>query len=81
MHRLVQLSIQSWLELQGTRTRYQDEALELLAERFLSGEYETWNKYEILFPHVQVAIGYKATIGPHLLQYAKLLGKLARYAL
>lgn len=41
MHRLGQLSMQSWLALQGTRTRYQDEALELLAERFPSGEYET----------------------------------------
>jgi tetratricopeptide (TPR) repeat protein len=79
MHRLVQLSTQNWLELQGTKARWQVEALELLAERFPSGEYETWNECEVLYPSAQVVVGYLSTIGSHLLQYAKLLGNLARY--
>jgi len=79
MHRLVQLSTQNWLELQGTKARWQVEALELLAERFPSGEYKTWNECEVLSPHAQVVVGYMFTTGSHLLQYAKLLGNLAWY--
>ena len=79
MHRLVQLSTQSWLELQDTKARWQVEALELLAERFPSGEYETWNECEVFSPHAQLVIEYMSTTGSHLLQYAKLLGNLARY--
>jgi tetratricopeptide (TPR) repeat protein len=79
IHRLVQLSTQNWLELQDTKARWQDEALELLAERFPSGEYGTWNECEVLSPHAQVAIGYMSTTRSHLLQHAKLLDSLARY--
>jgi tetratricopeptide (TPR) repeat protein len=79
MHRLVQLSTQNWLELQGTKERWQVEALELLAERFPSGDYETWNECEVLSPHAQVVIGCMSTTGSHLQQYAKLLGNLAWY--
>lgn len=79
MNRLVQLSIKNWLDLQGTKVRWQGEALELLAERFPSGLYETWNECEVLSPHAQVVIEYKRTTESHSLQYAKLLHKLAVY--
>ena len=79
MNRLVQLSIKNWLDLQGTKVRWQGEALELLAERFPSGLYETWNECEVLSPHAQVVIEYKPTTESHSLQYAELLHKLARY--
>ena len=79
MHRLVQLSTQIWLELQGTKSQWQVAALELLAERFPSGEYETWNECEVLFPHGQAVIGYTFTADSHLLQYIKLLEGLASY--
>jgi tetratricopeptide (TPR) repeat protein len=81
MHRLVQLSTQNWLDLQDTKNQYQDKALELLAERFPNGEYETWNECEILFPHAQIAVGYNPTIRSHILQHAELLRNLARYDL
>ncbi|RDL35854.1 uncharacterized protein BP5553_06466 [Venustampulla echinocandica] len=79
MHRLVQLSTQNWLELQGTKAKWQAKALGLLAGRFPSGEYETWNECEVLLPHAEAVVGYTSTTGSHLLQYAELLQKLARY--
>ena len=59
MHRLVQVSIQSWLR--GERERWQNEAVRALSERFPPGDYENWEECETLSPHAQTVLSY--TIG------------------
>ncbi|KAI9853499.1 MAG: hypothetical protein M1813_002204, partial [Trichoglossum hirsutum] len=79
IHRLVQLSIRIWLELEGTLSDWQEEALTLLSEKFPLGTYENWVICEALFPHIQVVLGYTFKGQHYLLQYATLLYKAAYY--
>jgi hypothetical protein len=58
VHRLVHLSTQKWLALEGTLEKWQKRALELIAENFPSGEYETWKTCEVLLPHALAALRY-----------------------
>jgi hypothetical protein len=51
IHRLVQVSTQRWLELQGETTKWQEEALKVLTAAFPSGDYGTWVTCEALIPH------------------------------
>ena len=76
LHRLVQLATQKWLELQGTKEKWQEEALLVLSDKFPSGEYENWRTCESLLPHAQKVICYKSSIkNPE--QYAYLLRNMA----
>ncbi|KAI9715704.1 MAG: hypothetical protein M1812_005856 [Candelaria pacifica] len=79
MHPLVQMSTQSWLELQNTSTQYQEQAMKLLSEAFPSGEHENWIICESLFPHAQAILKYNYTSKPSLLHRATLLHNAAWY--
>ncbi len=81
MHRLVQLWARSWLEMKGEKAVYEEKALRTLDERFPSGEYGTWEKCGILFPHAQVVMRYLnlADACPEI--FARLSQKMASYAL
>jgi tetratricopeptide (TPR) repeat protein len=78
MHRLVQLATQNWLKNHEETTRYQEEAVKLLSERFPSGEYATWQLCQALSPHAQVVLEYSYE-PPSSLLHAKLLYKVAWY--
>lgn len=41
MHKLVQVSVQAWLEAQKSATKWRFEALSILAKKLPSGEYQT----------------------------------------
>src|SRR5204862_1442602 len=79
MHRLVQLSTQKWLELQGSITKWQEEALRLLSEKFPQGNYEDWVTCEALSPHVQVVVGYVFRSNSCQLQRASILNNVSWY--
>ena len=79
IHRLVQVSTQRWLELQGETARWQEEALKILTVAFPSGDYGTWVTCETLFPHVQAVTRYTFISDPNLLQRAKLLHNMSSY--
>ena len=79
VHRLVQLSTQKWLALQGTQNEWQEKALELMARNFPSGEHETWQACEVLYPHALTALRCSHPSKIMLLQRAKLLQNLATY--
>ncbi len=79
LHRLVQISMRRWLELQGTLRTWQETALRVLSERFPTGDYENWQQCELLSPHAQEVIGYNFESKDVLVRRAKILDNLARF--
>ena len=79
LYRLVQLATQKWLELQGIKEKWQEQALLVLSDKFPSGKFETWRTCESFLPHAQTVISYKGSIKKHSEQYAYLLVNMARF--
>ncbi|MCJ1263724.1 hypothetical protein MMC22_003594 [Lobaria immixta] len=77
MHRIVQLSVQAWLELQNTTFRWRKEALFTLAKLFPSGDYETWRACEALLPHTRIVLSHELQSSDCATKRAELLQKLA----
>lgn len=62
MHRLVALSTRKWLEVHGTLSYWQSEALKPLEERIPEDEWTTpneWATLEVLEPHTQAVLAYQ----------------------
>jgi tetratricopeptide (TPR) repeat protein len=59
MHPLVQYSIQVWLEHNGKKIEYEEQALQRLESEFPYPEHETREICGRLYPHAQVVLGYK----------------------
>lgn len=79
MHRLVQLSVQNWLERQGFIIGWQAAGLSILREAFPTGRYENWSTCNVLLPHVQVVLAYDLPAETSLGERADILYKLAIY--
>ncbi|KAK7423730.1 hypothetical protein QQX98_000920 [Neonectria punicea] len=61
MHGLVQLSTKRWLKAYGQQETFKGQYIELMADSFPSGEYETWGTCQRLFPHLEAAFEYRPT--------------------
>ena len=61
LHRLVQLATRKWLEIQGTKEKWQEKALLVLLDMFPGRDRisEDWMICESLMPHVQTVTGYE----------------------
>jgi tetratricopeptide (TPR) repeat protein len=82
MHRLVQLSTQRWLELEGVIKEWQAKALTAVSKCCSpNAGYENWTAWEAIDPHVQVALGFVVNTDSCLLQRARLLSRAAGYNL
>ena len=80
MHRLVQISMQNWLEMHGTRQQWYLKALDILDDRFsVAVDWDTINEGKALHPHAQVIITHFSKAEPLSLEYASLLTKLGFY--
>ncbi|KAL8647306.1 MAG: hypothetical protein Q9210_005637 [Variospora velana] len=77
MHRLIQIAIRTWLQLKGTLSMWEGEAVLVLSTRFPSGDYETWPACETLMPHVRVVFEFEGLPRDVLLPRAELLHKVA----
>ena len=56
MHRLVQLSVRTWLEIHLELSRWQKKSRAIIAQMFPNGEYETWTECRRLLPHAREAV-------------------------
>ncbi|PVH69231.1 hypothetical protein DL98DRAFT_554516 [Cadophora sp. DSE1049] len=56
MHALVQLAMRTWLEAKGDLERWRRHYCKILSNEFPTGEYENWERCQVLFPHVQSAV-------------------------
>jgi tetratricopeptide (TPR) repeat protein len=80
MHRLVQISIQRWLEAQQALLKWQEIALNVVSQCSPSStEYGSWSAWETISPHIQVVLGYDIGIEPSLAQRASILTNTASY--
>ncbi|KAK5412625.1 hypothetical protein LTR06_005595 [Exophiala xenobiotica] len=82
MHRLVQFSTKTWLEIRGELEWWQGRYVEILDEAFPSGEYGTWSVCQALFPHVQMLMSdsYRINEERYRRKRAAVLYRGARYA-
>ena len=76
LHRLVQLSCQKWLEMQGTTEKWQILAFRVVAAVFPTGHYENWTECESLLPHALKVLEYDP-IEAFPMQLSDLLAKVA----
>ncbi|MCJ1271350.1 hypothetical protein MMC22_011250 [Lobaria immixta] len=79
MHRLVQLATRKWLEIEGTRDKWQEQALLTVAKIFPSGEFESWAACETFLPQAETVIQYRKIKKIYLEQYSHLLQNIARF--
>ncbi|KAL8992228.1 MAG: hypothetical protein Q9169_007264 [Polycauliona sp. 2 TL-2023] len=77
MHRLVQVSIRTWLRT--SRERWEGEAVRILAERHPSGDYENWEECETLSSHAQTVLTYPQYTEEGMLRCARILHNLATF--
>ena len=77
LHRLVQLATRKWLELQGTKAKWQEQALLVLADQFPIGAFENWKICESFLPHAQTVIQYKDILERCSEQYLHLMSNIA----
>jgi Tfp pilus assembly protein PilF len=53
MHRLVQLSVRTWLAIHRELALWQEKSRAIMAEMFPDGQYESWNECQRLLPHAK----------------------------
>ncbi|KAI0871424.1 hypothetical protein GGS24DRAFT_509875 [Hypoxylon argillaceum] len=84
MHRLVALSTQQWLEMNGGLDHWRSEALRSLVAKFPGPgrqEFAAWTLYEALVPHVHCLFAHHYTVTDDLLQRAQLQISVGLYDL
>ncbi|KAN0085314.1 P-loop containing nucleoside triphosphate hydrolase protein [Elaphomyces granulatus] len=73
MHRLVQFSTKSWLELRGETEKWKEKFIAIMDEEFPLGRYENWTECQKLFPHVEKALEYRPANQDYLERWASIL--------
>ena len=79
MHRLVQIITQKWLETNQVLQTWESKAIQRLANRFPSGDYENWGTCGLLLPYAERVITYNTEEEECMLQYASLLENTGWY--
>ncbi|KAA6414339.1 MAG: hypothetical protein FRX48_02702 [Lasallia pustulata] len=79
MHDLVHLATQEWLESRGQRATYEKGALQVLADKFPSGESQQWDQCKKIYPHAGVVEHFDTSSASTSLQKARLKQKMANY--
>ncbi|KAK5115710.1 hypothetical protein LTR62_000799 [Meristemomyces frigidus] len=79
MHRLVQLSVRHWLEMQGTIEGFNMRALNTVSKKFPFGDFENWKTCEQLLPHAHTILEYNTASKEARLEHAQLLHNMARF--
>lgn len=53
MHRLVQLSVRTWLAIHLKLAQWQEKSRAIMAQMFPDGQYESWTECQKLLPHAK----------------------------
>ncbi|KAJ5159346.1 uncharacterized protein N7500_008997 [Penicillium coprophilum] len=81
MHRLVQLTVRTWLKTCGQEEKWKERFIKNLYDEFPTGQYENWERCRSLFPHVRSALLHQPKSQDSLKNWATLLYKGAWYAI
>ena len=79
LHRLVQLATRKWLEIEGTKEKWQEQAFLAIAKEFPLGVFKNWTTCEVLLPHAETVIQYSHVIKLYPEQYSNLLFNMATF--
>ncbi|KAJ4267004.1 hypothetical protein NW762_003102 [Fusarium torreyae] len=79
MHRLVQLSMRRWLEIDKRLNQWAKESRNVLNANFPSGDYETWADCQILFPHAVETINHTTNDDEDELKLADIASKMGLF--
>ncbi|CAG8108423.1 unnamed protein product [Penicillium nalgiovense] len=79
MHRLVQLTVRTWLKTYGQEEEWKERFIKTLYGEFPTGQYENWERCRSLFPHVRSAVLHQPKSQDSLRSWAALLYKGAWY--
>ncbi|KAJ6084179.1 hypothetical protein N7486_010979 [Penicillium sp. IBT 16267x] len=80
MHRLVQLTVRTWLKVHGQLEQWKEQFIYRLYSEFPTGEFENWGKCRSLFPHIKSAESQRPKSRDSIQQWTALLYKGAWYA-
>jgi tetratricopeptide (TPR) repeat protein len=80
MHRLVQFSMKTWLELSGELEGWKEVYVTLMDNNYPVGRHENWTTCQKLFPHAQIVVGYRPADVKAVEAWASVLFKVAWYA-
>ncbi|KAM3064617.1 hypothetical protein ACMFMF_011895 [Clarireedia jacksonii] len=80
MHTLVQLATRKWLEVHKQQERWKQQFIRNLDAELPTGDYENWEKCQVLFPHAQSAVAQQPEEQDSLRGWASILYKAAWYA-
>ncbi|KAJ6114394.1 hypothetical protein N7486_000172 [Penicillium sp. IBT 16267x] len=81
MHRLVQLTVRTWLKTHGQLEQWKKIFISNLCCMFPTGQHDNWERCRSLFPHVRSALSNRPESQESLEQWATLLYRGAWYAL
>ena len=73
MHRLVQFSTKTWLEMHDELQRWQERYIDILGAAFPVGNYANWATCQALFPHVEAMEMHQVRSTAHLQVWARVL--------
>ncbi|OQD74234.1 hypothetical protein PENANT_c182G01300 [Penicillium antarcticum] len=79
MHRLVQLTVRTWLKTYGQEEEWKERFISNLYSEFPTGEYANWERCRSLFPHVRSAVLHRPKSQDSLRNWAALLYRGAWY--
>src|SRR6266480_5557967 len=80
MHRLVQLCMQGWLDMENKSEAYQAEAVEMLSRKFPNGEHQNWEVCQLLLPHARKILDYRYTSKENQLHFSNLCQNMSWYS-
>ncbi|KAJ5532209.1 hypothetical protein N7494_008761 [Penicillium frequentans] len=80
MHRLVQLTIRTWLKTHDQLEHWKEQFIEKLYSEFPTAQYKNWEKCRSLFPHVKGAVSQRPESQFYIQQWTELLYRGAWYA-
>ncbi|KAJ5552299.1 hypothetical protein N7494_001677 [Penicillium frequentans] len=79
MHRLVQLTVRTWLKTHGQLEQWKEKFINNLNHEFPTGDHENWEECRSLLPHVILAVSQQPESNDYLRQWASLLYRGAWY--
>ena len=80
MHRLVQFSTKTWLEIRGELEKWKERFIKVMDEEFPVGRYENWTICRKLFPHAEIALECRPANEKFQKQWASIIYKAGWYA-
>jgi tetratricopeptide (TPR) repeat protein len=80
MHRLVQFSTKTWLEIRGELEKWKERFIKVMDEKFPVGRYENWTICRKLFPHAEIALECRPANGKFQTQWASIVFKAGWFA-